>query len=95
MRGVLHLKNKSYFILFILLFTVLLTACTSTHDSEQFQQLLEKALEEPESIEDITHYPKGLLASMTYEENMDGIMDEIKSIMPPIKEEKDEAFLDD
>ncbi|RLL46504.1 VWA domain-containing protein [Oceanobacillus piezotolerans] len=89
------MEKKINTILSVLLPTLFLFACTSNDNTEQFLQLLEKAPSEPETIDEIIQHPKGMLADMTYEQDMDEIMEVIKTHMPPIKKEVDAEYLED
>ncbi|WP_051556308.1 VWA domain-containing protein [Alkalihalobacterium bogoriense] len=69
-------------------------------DSEQgemrdpFENLLERAPEEPTTVEELLHYPTGPLANMTWRDDRQEILMKVKEVLPPIEKETSEQELE-
>ncbi|WP_051556307.1 vWA domain-containing protein [Alkalihalobacterium bogoriense] len=61
---------------------------------DPYANLLERAPDEPMTIEELLHYPTGPLASKNWPEDKEEIMKKVKELLPPIEEESTENELD-
>ncbi|MFC4403110.1 vWA domain-containing protein [Gracilibacillus xinjiangensis] len=88
--------NHKITLLFVSLIALLLpTACSSSDVHEVFAKEKDLVEEMPTDLAGILEYPKGSLADLSFKENKESMLETVKSILPPIDEEKEEAYLED
>ncbi|KAB8138993.1 VWA domain-containing protein [Gracilibacillus oryzae] len=91
----MKLNHKIILLLTSITFLILSTACSSNDVHEVFAKEKELVEEMPKDLVGILEYPKGSLAELSYDENKESMLETVKSILPPIDEEKEKAYLED